>query len=29
MDAGFSVTMSEVQEKGGEKHYWVMAKKSA
>ena len=28
MDAGFSVIMSEVQEHGGEKHYWVMAKKS-
>ena len=28
MDAGFAVIMSEVQEHGGEKHYWVMAKKS-
>jgi len=28
MDAGFAVMMSEVQEHGGEKHYWVMAKKS-
>jgi hypothetical protein len=28
MDAGFSVIMSEVQEHGGEEHYWVMARKS-
>jgi len=28
IDAGFSVTMSEVQELGGEEHYWVMARKS-
>jgi ubiquinone/menaquinone biosynthesis C-methylase UbiE len=27
IDAGFTVLMSEVQEHGGEKHYWVMAKK--
>jgi len=27
MDAGFAVLMSEVQKHGGEKHYWVMAKK--
>jgi ubiquinone/menaquinone biosynthesis C-methylase UbiE len=27
-DAGFDVIMSEVQEHGGEKHYWVMAKVS-
>jgi ubiquinone/menaquinone biosynthesis C-methylase UbiE len=27
IDAGFAVMMSEVQEHGGEKHYWVMAKK--
>ena len=27
IDAGFAVLMSEVQEHGGEKHYWVMAKK--
>jgi ubiquinone/menaquinone biosynthesis C-methylase UbiE len=27
MDAGLAVMMSEVQERGGEKHYWVMAKK--
>jgi ubiquinone/menaquinone biosynthesis C-methylase UbiE len=29
MDAGFAVIMSEVQEHGGEQHYWVMAKKSS
>jgi ubiquinone/menaquinone biosynthesis C-methylase UbiE len=29
VDAGFAVIMSEVQEHGGEEHYWVMAKKSA
>ena len=28
IDAGFTVRMSEVQEHGGEKQYWVMAKKS-
>ncbi len=28
MDAGFTVKMSEVQEHGGEKQYWVMAKKN-
>ena len=28
IDAGFAVIMSEVQEHGGEKHYWVMAKNS-
>jgi hypothetical protein len=28
LDAGFAVIMSEVQEQGGEKHYWVMAVKS-
>lgn len=28
MDAGFAVIMSDVQEHGGERHYWVMAKKS-
>lgn len=27
IDAGFAVSMSEVQELGGEKQYWVMAKK--
>jgi len=27
IDAGFTVRMSEVQEHGGEKQYWVMAKK--
>jgi len=28
MDAGFVLIMSEVQEHGGEEHYWVMAQKS-
>jgi ubiquinone/menaquinone biosynthesis C-methylase UbiE len=28
IDAGFAVMMSEVQELGGEEHYWVMARKS-
>jgi hypothetical protein len=28
MDAGFAVIISEVQEHGDEKHYWVMAMKS-
>jgi ubiquinone/menaquinone biosynthesis C-methylase UbiE len=28
IDAGFAVLMSEVQELGGEEHYWVMARKS-
>ena len=28
IDAGFTVKMSEVQQHGGEKQYWVMAKKS-
>jgi ubiquinone/menaquinone biosynthesis C-methylase UbiE len=28
IDAGFAVIMSEVQELGGEEHYWVMARKS-
>lgn len=28
IDAGFAVIMSEVQEHGGEKHYWVMARKN-
>jgi ubiquinone/menaquinone biosynthesis C-methylase UbiE len=28
IDAGFALTMSEVQEHGGEQHYWVMARKS-
>ena len=27
-DAGFAVMMSEVQEQGGEKHYWLMAEKN-
>ena len=27
LDAGFAVLMSEVQEHGGEEHYWVMARK--
>jgi hypothetical protein len=27
IDAGFAVMMSEVQEQGGERHYWVIAKK--
>lgn len=29
IDAGFAVIMSEVQEHGGEEHYWVMANKTA
>jgi ubiquinone/menaquinone biosynthesis C-methylase UbiE len=28
VDTGFDVMMSEVQELGGEKHYWIMAKKA-
>ena len=28
MDAGFDVRMAEVQELGGEEHYWVMARKA-
>ena len=28
IDAGFTVRTAEVQEHGGEKHYWVMAKRS-
>jgi ubiquinone/menaquinone biosynthesis C-methylase UbiE len=28
IDAGFTVRISEVQEHGGEEHYWVMAEKS-
>jgi len=28
LDAGFAVIMAEVQEHGGEEHYWVMAMKS-
>ena len=28
LDAGFVVTMSKVQELGGEEHFWVMAKKN-
>jgi ubiquinone/menaquinone biosynthesis C-methylase UbiE len=28
VDAGFTVLLSEVQEHGGEKHYWVMARKA-
>jgi ubiquinone/menaquinone biosynthesis C-methylase UbiE len=28
VDAGFAVMMSEVQEHGGERHYWIMAKKA-
>jgi hypothetical protein len=28
IDAGFAVLMSEVQELGGEEHYWMMARKS-
>jgi 2-polyprenyl-3-methyl-5-hydroxy-6-metoxy-1,4-benzoquinol methylase len=28
IDAGFAVILSEIQEHGGEKHYWVMAKKA-
>ena len=28
IDAGFTVRMSEIQELGGEKQFWVMAKKS-
>ena len=28
VDAGFKVLLSEIQEHGGEKHYWIMAKKA-
>jgi ubiquinone/menaquinone biosynthesis C-methylase UbiE len=28
VDAGFDIMMTEIQEHAGEKHYWIMAKKS-